>query len=147
MFVTTQRRVPKPLNPFFFWKFDNYHFFSTSKTPAKYKFVSKNDTVNGYWVNSPLFRAVKAGKPTATVGSENDHDTARIKTLIDNSFVVKGAQIFNVLPKNLRNHAGSVESFKISLDEFLMAVLDQPSLPNYPVCRVALPARRPYLEL
>ena len=57
--------------------------------------------------------------------------SARLKTITDSSFVVKGAHLFNVLPIKLRNHNGSSDSFKAALDNFLIKVRDQPCIPGY----------------
>ena len=56
----------------------------------------------------------------------------RVKTLRENSFQVKGARIFNSLPKSLRNLKQiSVDEFKFKLDKYLETIPDEPSLPNY----------------
>ena len=56
---------------------------------------------------------------------------ARIKTLADQSFAVRGPKLFNELPKNLRTTECSFNVFKGRLDKFLLNVPDQPSLPGY----------------
>ena len=60
--------------------------------------------------------------------------SSRLKTIVDHSFAVRGARLFNALPKKLRNHEGSPESFKASLDTFLSKVRDLPCLPGYHQC-------------
>ena len=51
----------------------------------------------------------------------------RIQTLKEKSFTVNGPQLFNSLPKNIRNMTNcTVEDFKIKLDMFLSYVPDQP---------------------
>ena len=56
----------------------------------------------------------------------------RVETLRENSFQVKGARIFNSLPKSLRNLKQiSVDDFKFKLDKYLETIPDEPSLPNY----------------
>ena len=58
--------------------------------------------------------------------------TARVKTLLHNSFTTRAVRLFNILPKELRNTAGcSVDSFKNLLDKILASVPDQPPLPGY----------------
>ena len=58
--------------------------------------------------------------------------TARMKTLVEQSFAVRGPRLFNCIPQDVRNINKSYESFKRGLDNFLAQVPDLPSLPNYP---------------
>ena len=58
--------------------------------------------------------------------------TQRIKTIRDNSFVVKSQKLFNKLPRHVRDTSyKSVESFKNNLDNFLHTISDNPVLPCY----------------
>lgn len=58
--------------------------------------------------------------------------SARVKTLKENAFAIRGSLLFNALPKNLRDAPErSLESFKSQLDKFLRTVPDQPKLPHY----------------
>ena len=61
----------------------------------------------------------------------NTGTSARMQTIVDGSFSVRGAKLFNSLPKKLRNFEGSVDSFKNALDSFLSKVRDQPYTPGY----------------
>ena len=56
---------------------------------------------------------------------------ARIVTLKENSFALRGPRMFNCIPAELRNCDGTVESFKNNLDKFLAGVPDKPCLPLY----------------
>ena len=49
-----------------------------------------------------------------------------LKTLNDESFAVAGPMQFNCIDKNVRNHTGSLDSFKSKLDKFLWTVPDRP---------------------
>ena len=51
-----------------------------------------------------------------------------VNKLRKNSFQFTGPRIFNLLPKDIRNHNGSMETFKILLDNFLSTVPDIPRL-------------------
>ena len=56
----------------------------------------------------------------------------RIQSFRENSFQVRGARIFNSLPKSLRDlQQSSVDEFKLKLDKYLENIQDEPSLPNY----------------
>ena len=54
-----------------------------------------------------------------------------ITSMIEASLSVRGPNLFNRLPINLRNFNGSVNAFKHRLDIFLKCIPDRPSLPGY----------------
>ena len=53
-----------------------------------------------------------------------------ISTSYDDSFGVKGARLWNILPKHVNTQA-SLESFKVSLGEFLLKFPDRPPVMGY----------------
>ena len=55
----------------------------------------------------------------------------KILTLYDESFTVKAAKLWNVLPNRL-TQISSLDQFRESLDRFLLTVPDKPPLPGYP---------------
>ena len=58
--------------------------------------------------------------------------TQRIQTLWERSFQVSGANIFNSLPKSIRNFKSSnIDEFKTKLDKYLETLPDEPKLSNY----------------
>ena len=57
--------------------------------------------------------------------------SARVRKLIETSFPINGPNLFNSLPKKIRNSDASVDAFKASLDNFLKCVPDQPCMPGY----------------
>ena len=59
------------------------------------------------------------------------NSSSKLKTIADHSFAVRAARLFNVLPKKVRSFEGSTNSFKASLDSFLLTVHDQPNTPGY----------------
>ena len=64
----------------------------------------------------------------------------RVKTVRDQSFGIKGPQLFNVIPKVIRNLSDvTIDQFKRQLDKFLRSVPDEPSVPGY-VARRAVPS-------
>ena len=58
--------------------------------------------------------------------------TCKVKTMVEGSFAVRGARLFNSIPANLRAGNLSYQSFKRKLDLYLNTVPDEPLLPNYP---------------
>ena len=79
-------------------------------------------------------------KSVPNVGISMKHDTShrnglslcvpsrKASKLRNNSFQSVGPGIFNLLPKDLRNHTGSMESFKKIYDDFLSMIPDVPRL-------------------
>lgn len=61
----------------------------------------------------------------------NNRAPARIISLKEASFAVRGPRLFNCLPRYLRDLGGSLEAFKRQLDGFLATVPDRPMLPHY----------------
>ena len=61
-----------------------------------------------------------------------------IRNLKEASFTIHGPQLFNVLPKWIRNITGvSVDKFKDKLDEFLQTIPDEPQIIGYTAIRRA----------
>ena len=56
--------------------------------------------------------------------------TGRIKTAVEQFFVVRGPMLFNSLPRDIRSNKLGYERFKTRLDEILSKVDDNPSFPN-----------------
>ena len=58
--------------------------------------------------------------------------STRVQTLREGSFSTHGAQLFNILPKEIRNLTNvELSVFKKALDKFLMTVPDEPQSPGY----------------
>lgn len=58
--------------------------------------------------------------------------STRVTTLKQNSFATRGPQLFNALPRHIRDITDlSLDQFKTKLDSFLWTVPDQPKLPHY----------------
>lgn len=65
--------------------------------------------------------------------SINWHAPVSVRRARESSLAVKGAHLFNLLPKNIRDiDAIKVEHFKSKLDVFLDGVPDQPTIPGRP---------------
>ena len=64
--------------------------------------------------------------------------STRVSSLREGSLAVNGAQLFNALPRHLRDITGvELSEFKKKLDEFLSNVPDQPQSPGYTAARQA----------
>ena len=63
------------------------------------------------------------------IPSINKKAKQSVKTLREQTFQVHGPQLFNALPKNIRNTTKcSVDDFKMKLDKFLESVPDEPNV-------------------
>ena len=61
----------------------------------------------------------------------NNAAPASVKMARESSLKGKGDQLFNIIPRALRDiSAGSPEQFKLKLDGWLSTVPDQPTLPG-----------------
>ena len=58
--------------------------------------------------------------------------SARIKSMVDQSFAVRGPRLFNMLPKKVRNINVKFEAFKRGLDQYLGGITDEPPIFSHP---------------
>ena len=56
---------------------------------------------------------------------------ASIQNLKESSLAVQGPRLYNCLPRHLREHTGTLATFKAGLDKYLGTVPDRPLLPHY----------------
>ena len=62
----------------------------------------------------------------------------KVQRLLEGSFCIHGAKLFNTIPKSIRNLTDvDVLSFKKKLDEFLASIADEPQSPGYTARRRA----------
>ena len=67
----------------------------------------------------------------AVVSPYKSRAPAQVRKAREASLTVKGAKLFNSIPRGLRdmNH-GTVDNFKIGLDAWLTTIPDEPSIPD-----------------
>ena len=86
-----------------------------------------NKLVDGY---SLSFTNGRQGRQ-CKVGSVNHSAPASVRGAREASIPVKGAKLFNLLPKELRDLSSSkVERFKAKLDRYLSSIPDEPKVPE-----------------
>ena len=68
---------------------------------------------------------VKAIIPSIDTGTQNS-----VRTDYDNSFTVRGAQLWNTIPAEV-SILGTLEAFKVGLGKFLERYPDTPPVPGY----------------
>jgi len=60
--------------------------------------------------------------------------TGKIRAIREGSLHIRGPQLFNSLPVNIRGQIGcSVTSFKHKLDKYLQSIPDKPKIPGYTI--------------
>ena len=84
--------------------------------------------VQGY--TTSFYESERRGRLAHLSPLKNQSPTA-VKRAREASLKIKGAKLFNTIPKELRDMNGeSVDQFKCQLDTWLAAVPDQPTVPN-----------------
>ena len=74
----------------------------------------------------------RRGLSCVTPALANTRCSAKIVTIREGSFAIRGPRLFNALPKHLRNLSDiSADSFKRALDKVLSTLPDQPTVPGY----------------
>ena len=68
---------------------------------------------------------VKAIIPSINIGTQGS-----VRTDYDNSFTVRGAQLWNAIPAEVST-LGTLEAFKVGLGRFLERYPDTPPVPGY----------------
>ena len=58
------------------------------------------------------------------------HAVPAVRKAREGSLRVKGARLFNLIPKELRDMTGTVDQFKAGLDSWLSSIPDQPTVPG-----------------
>ena len=75
-----------------------------------------------------MIDVVSCAIPAANYGAP-----APVRNMVEQSLPVFGSRVFNSLPRSLREHEGSLMTFKSGLDAHLQSIPDKPYLPHYPV--------------
>ena len=86
-----------------------------------------NNLVGGY--SSVTFTNNPRRGVLANISAINQLAPAAIRRAKETSLAVRGATIFNLLPRELRNiSSNKVQCFKTKLDKFLAKIPDQPTI-------------------
>ena len=107
--------------------------YSLERRRERYKIIYIWKIMQGLAVNDINITSkqhIRLGR-LANVDPINTRAPARIKTIKTNSLPVHGPNLFNCLPRTLREETGSLIQFKTKLDKFLQTIPDEPLLPKY----------------
>ena len=65
-----------------------------------------------------------------------------MRTLKEHSFSVFGPKLFNMMPRNIRDFDGTLDSFKNKLDKYLETIADEPGIVGGNGLLVQIPMER-----
>ena len=118
-----------------YWeRLQELHMYSQERRRERYQIIFlwkvARGLVQGYHVEFTY--NARRGK-LAVVHPYKSQAPAQVRKAREASLSVKGAQLFNSIPRGLRdlNH-GSVEAFKSGLDAWLSTIPDEPTIPDRP---------------
>ena len=118
-----------------YWeRLKSLHLYSQERRRERYRIIFlwkvAQGLVQGYkatFTNSPRRGRLMQVSPLFNKA------LASVKKAKEASLQVRGAQVFNIIPRALRDIiVGSPELFKSKLDEWLATIPDQPTIPDRP---------------
>ena len=104
--------------------------YSQERRRERYQIIFIWKVLQG-WVQGYSVRAVQSPRRVRLVEIHPYQRQApgAVRRARESSLSVKGARLFNLLPRDLRDtYTGSVEQFKTKLDGWLALVPDQPTI-------------------
>lgn len=114
-----------------YWeRLQKLHLYSQERRRERYQiiFIWKclQGYVQGYQVST--WQNPRRGRLVAVPPLHNSAPSA-VKKAREASLSVKGARLFNIIPRDLRDtNTGTVDQFKFKLDNWLATVPDQPTI-------------------
>ena len=117
-----------------FWKLNRILFFTTGRGCPSWecvlrrgvkrntRFSLSGNSLRAWWEATASISSIVRG------GAQLSVCPTAVKRAKEASLQVKGARLFNLLPKNLRGMKGvTLDTFKANLDRWLSAIPDQPT--------------------
>ena len=108
------------------------HIYSQERRREQFQIIFIWKILQGYVQGYSLHSAShpRRGR-TIQVSDYHPSAPASVRRAREASLSVKGAQLFNLLPRDIRDiSTGSVENFKSRLDDWLESMPDQPTVPG-----------------
>ena len=118
-----------------YWeRLKSLHLYSQERRRERYRIIFlwkvAQGLVQGYkaiFITSPRRGRLMQVSPMCNRAATS------VKNARESSLQVKGAQLFNTIPRALRDiTAGSPDQFKHQLDQWLATIPDQPTIPGRP---------------
>ena len=116
-----------------YWeRLESLHLFSQERRRERYRIIFlwkvAQGLVKGY--NSTFSTSPRRGR-VMVVSPLINRGPASLRKAKESSLQVRGAQLFNILPRALRDiMTGTPEQFKKQLDDWLSSIPDQPTIPG-----------------
>ena len=116
-----------------YWeRLDALHLYSQERRRERYRIIFlwkvAQGLVQGY--RATFTSSPRRGREMQVSPLVN-RAPASVRKAKESSLQVRGAQLFNVIPRALRDiTAGSPDQFKFQLDEWLSTIPDQPTIPG-----------------
>jgi hypothetical protein len=108
------------------------HMYSQERRRERYQIIFIWKILQGY-VQAYSLHSASHPRRGRTIQVSDYHPSApaSVRRAREASLSVKGAQLFNLLPRDIRDiSTGSVDSFKSRLDDWLESMPDQPTVPG-----------------
>ena len=116
-----------------YWeRLESLHLFSQERRRERYRIIFlwkvAQGLVKGY--NATFSTSPRRGR-VMVVSPLINRGPASLRKAKESSLQVRGAQLFNILPRALRDiMTGTPEQFKKQLDDWLSSIPDQPTIPG-----------------
>ena len=125
------RNIPEVRNLNYWQRLAHLKMYSQERRMERYRAMYVWKILEGLAPNCGL-EETSSDRRGREVKIDQSKGSCKIKTIREGSFKVHGARLFNSLPKKIRNLTKvSSEEFKISLDQYLQSLPDEPKLPGY----------------
>ena len=138
------RKIPLPGRENYWNRLRSLHMYSLERRRERYRIIYVWKILENIVPNLTVERneiktttSLRSGRQ-CVIPTISKSATTRISSLREGSLCVNGAQLFNALPKHIRNLTGvELPEFKKKLDEFLSTIPDEPQSPGYTAARQA----------
>ena len=138
------RKIPLPGREDYWNRLSSLRLYSLERRRERYRIIYiwkiLEDLVPNFTVEKDQVKtttSLRNGR-LCVIPSISRTASTRVTSLREGSLCVNGAQLFNMLPKRIRNMTGvELPEFKKELDAFLATVPDEPQSPGYTDVRQA----------
>ena len=128
------RKIPSVRKLSYWEQLNHLKLFSLQRRRERYRIIYLWKIMENHVPQIGELKAInhKRNGRLCYMPSVKSSASARIKTIRHGSFSIHAPQLFNSLPKDIRNISGcSVEVFKRELDKYLQRIPDEPLIKGY----------------
>ena len=126
-------KIPNLDNLNYWERLEHLHMFSIQRRMERYRIIYTWKAIEGLVPNFGIITAhsIRKGR-LCQIPKLNTKSSRAVQTIKENSLFIRGPQLFNSLPINLREMADCTsEVFKRNLDKHLQTIPDEPRCPGY----------------